>query len=68
VGSSLGLVLRVIPSRGSWPIILPNVSVGSATVVDDCGTPIKIGGGRLVVPGPVCDGSTPPSEMPLGCG
>ena len=68
VGSSLGLVSRVIPSIGSWPIILPNVSVESATVVDDCGTPIKVGGGRPVVPGPVSEGSAPPSEMPLGCG
>jgi hypothetical protein len=68
VGSSLGLVSRVIPSRGSWPIILLNVLVGSATVVDDCGTPIKIGGGRPVVPGPACDGSTPPLEMLLGYG
>ena len=68
VGSLLGLVSRVIPSRKSWPIILPNVLIESATVVDDCGTPIKVGGGRLVVPGPVSEGSAPPSEVPLGCG
>src|SRR5882762_6751654 len=68
VGSSLELVSRVIPSRGSWPIILLNILVESATVVDDCGTPIKVGGGRPVVPGPVSEGSAPPSEVPLGCG